>query len=226
MMKIIKIFIILFLTSNWIFTQDIECSRTTLFGEVEICLPVLDGYQECYTNSAVKKLADESESPSNEVLGFYLNNQTHNKIDSLGFIGFDDYFKIYATKQIKDLKADKKILTNMEEVLSGNFISKNWDEIKKEMNEIENDFDIEIGKPTIIKNYQLNENSFTYVLLVKYQLEGSEPFTKAMTINGLLLNERLVWMAYYIDYDGKKSINELQEKSDYIVTNILDANTK
>ena len=68
-----------------------------MFGDKEICLPKIDGYQECYTNPIVKRIADATEVPANTVLGFYLNNETYDKRDSLGLISFDDYFKIYGT---------------------------------------------------------------------------------------------------------------------------------
>tara|TARA_Y100000766_G_C18875819_1_gene590738 strand:- start:1042 stop:1713 length:672 start_codon:yes stop_codon:yes gene_type:complete len=219
MKKIIDTILILFLLSNWTFAQEINCVRKAYFGKTEICLPQIEGYQECYSDSIVKQVADGTEVPVNMVLGFYLNNETFEKKDSLGLFSFDNYFKVYGTKQIKDYKANYELLKQMQDVLAGNFISKNWELMLKEIDKI--GLELEIGVPTVIKTYNLNKNSFTYVMLARYEIEGVEPYTMAMTINGLLINERLIWMAYYLNYNGDKTILELQEKSNTILTKLL-----
>jgi len=221
MKKLIHTILILLFINNWAFAQENNCVRKASFGKTEICLPQIKGYQESYSDSIVKQLADQTEVPINMVLGFYLNNQTYEKKNSLGLFSFDDYFKIYGTKQIKDFKADSKLLQEMQDVLAGNFISKNWESMEKEVDKIE--LEIEIEAPTVIKTYNLNSKSFTYVMLTRYKLEGAEPNTMAMTMNGLLINERLIWMAYYLNYHGEETISKLQENSNIILTKLLDA---
>ncbi len=219
MNKTIKTILILLLASNWIVAQDDNCARQAAFGEKEICLPLIKGYQECYPDSIVKQLADGTEIPANMVLGFYLNDQTYTNRDSIGLIGFDDYFKIYGTKQIKDYKADAEFLGEMKALFDGTFISKNWELMEKEVDKI--GLDVQIGVPTTIKNYKLSDNSLTYVMLASYELAGEAPFTMAMTINGMVVNERLVWMAYYLNYKGEETIATLQKNSDMILTKLL-----
>lgn len=213
-MKIINSLLLL-LVSTWIFAQENNCVRITTFGEKEICLPKIEGYQECYTIPLVKQIADATEVPVNVVLGYYLNDEIYSKIDSIGLINFDNFFKIYATTQLKDLPADSKFLKEMEEVLNGNFISQNWDEMKKDIDKI--DLGVKVGEPLVINKYNFNDKSFTYVMLIKYQVDGEEPYTMAMTMNGFLTNERLVWMAYYLNYKGEESIIKLEEQSNIIL---------
>ena len=210
---------ILLFFNNWVLAQDSDCFRITNFGTSEICLPSIEGYQECYSDSIVKALADGTEIPANMVLGFYLNDKTYEKKDSLGFISFDDYFKVYGTKQIQDFDANTDLLLEMQELMKGNFFSKNWDLMEKEIDEI--GLEVEIGTPTLVKSYNLSKNTFTYVMLTKYQFEGMEPYTVAMTLNGLLINNRLVWMAYYLNYTGKETISRLQENSNKIVNKLM-----
>ena len=208
------------LLTNWTSAQEANCVRTAYFGESEICLPKIEGYQESYLDSIVKQVADGTEVPANMVLGFYLNNETFEKKDSLGLFRFDNYFKVYGTKQIKDYKANSELLTQMQDILGSNFISKNWELMEKEINKI--GLEVEIGVPTIIKTYNLNEKSFTYVMLTRYEIEGAEPYTLAMTINGLLINERLIWMAYYLNYSGEETISRLQNKTNMILAELLN----
>jgi len=224
MKKITNTILILLLLSNYAYTQKVEttnCERKATFGEAEICLPQIEGYKECYTDPIVKELADGTEIPANTVLGFYMEEKTLEKKDSFGLFSFDNYFKIYGTKQLKDLDADTKALKEIQDVIGGNFIAKNWESMMEEIDKV--GLEAEIGVPTVVKTYNLNEKSFTYVMLTKYQVEGVEPYTIAMTINGLLLNDRLVWMAYYLNYNGVETIPALQEQSDVILTRLLDA---
>lgn len=203
-----------------VLAQTSICERNTNFGEVEICLPKFENYKECYPDSIIKIIADATEAPTNIVLGFYLNNETYSQIDSLD--QFDDYFKIYGTKEVKDLRFNKKMLHEMKAHFGGIFNSLEWNMIQDQLKQITNE--IEIGKPISIKNYSHNEQSFTYVVLTKFQLNNEESYTMAMTINGLLLNDRLVWMAYYLDYEGEESLEEVQKKSNMIIEQMVKSN--
>ena len=211
-----------FLFGSFLIGQNNLCSRTTTFGDQEICMPKIEGYQECYEHDDVKLLADATEVEMNEVLGYYLNDKAYAQVDNLFEIEFDDYFKIYATTAIKDEKADKVLLKQMQELLSENFIVKNWDELKLEVDNI--GIDAEIGVPTVIKSYNLNEDSFSFIMLITYEFEGIDPYTMVVAVNGMLINERLVWMAYYFNFDGEESVDTAQENSNRILEIFIKAN--
>lgn len=222
MKKLVQIVCLVLAFEGMAIAQKEKCSRITHFGSAEICLPTMEGYKESYSDSIVKHIADATEVPANTILGYYLNHATHKRILSTGIDNYEDYFKVYGTKQVQDYKADKAILQQMNAMLSGNFITKNWDEFEEEMEG--KGLGVEIGVPVVIKTYNLNDASFTYVMLVKYMLKDGNAFTMAMTLNGLLMNERLVWMAYYLDYKGEASINRLQQQSNLIIKQLLEAN--
>ncbi len=218
-MKRILLIAFVVTTTNSVRAQSSNCERITKFGEAELCLAKVNGYKECYLEPKVRLLADMTEVPINMVLGFYLNNSVYEKRDSLGLIRFDDYFKIYGTKEIKDYKADKSTLDEMQKVLAGNFISKNWEEMEKEIDKI--DLEVQVGVPTVIDSYTLNNKSFTYIMLARYELEGVEPYTMAMALNGMLLNERLVWMAYYRNYTDQSIVDQLKTNSNKILSQLM-----
>ncbi len=213
---------LLILTASIVgFSQESDCSRITSFGDVEICLPFINGYVECYTDPLVKEMADKTEIAINSVLGYYLNDDTYEQRSMLGIISFDDYFKIYATNQLAELDADVNMLNEVKSALSGNFFEKSWDSLVDEF--IDDELQVEIGVPTMIKDYQINDNSFTFLMITKYEVENQEPTIIAMSMSGMLVNKRLVWMAYYLNYDGEESIDKLQGKTDQIVTAFMDA---
>lgn len=219
MKKITLFLVICQVCSITIHAQMDSCARNTEFGSKSICLPLLKGYQECYMTSPVKEMADGTEVPQNTVLGFYLNQETYDRKDSLGNFAFDDYLKVYGTKAISSVDAGQVLLNEIRALLANNFISKNWDTMKKEIDQL--DLQVEVGVPIIVKNYSLNDSSFTFVLLANYTAAGEAPDTRAMTINGLLLKDRLVWVAYYLNYVDENTITELEQKTNLLVNQFL-----
>lgn len=221
-MNVIRnIVVITFFITNWAFAQETECGRIAYFGKTEICLPQINGYRECYTDSIVKQLADKTEVPENKVLGFYLDNETYAAKDSIGHFVFDNYFKVYGTKEIMNLKTTTNELILLQDLINGDFLSENWSELEKKLNDLE--LGVETGVPVVVKSYNLDKNSFTVVMIFKYEIEGIEPYSLVMTVNGLLIKERVIFMAYYMFYDGKDSIIAVQEKSNLIVSALLNS---
>jgi len=221
MEKIIFIGIAFTLSFNMLFSQESNCFDKSQFGEKEICLPKIDGYHQCYSIPIIKQLADATEVQTNMVLGYYLNDETYNNIDSIGLISFDDYFKIYGVKEIQNYDADIGFLNQMEELLTQSFVKDNWEQISNEIDKLE--IEAEIGVPQFVEKYNLNKESFSLVMLTKYDIEGTEPYTLVMTINGYLSNERLVWMAYYLNYEDSKTVEQLKTKSNKILSKLIEA---
>lgn len=211
--KILLVFLIC--VASCIKAQDNNCSRITYFGEKEVCLPIIDGYNECYNHPTIKYIADNTEVAVNAVLGYYLNDENYEERDSLEGVLFDDYFKIYATKELSDYNADQEDLKQMKTMLAGNFIQKNWDEMKEDIADA--GIQAQIDTPTVIKSYQLNDDSFTNLMVANYNIEGQEPYTMSIALNGILINEQFIWMAYYLIYTEEKTIEQLQINSDSIL---------
>lgn len=94
-------------------------------------------------------------------------------------------------------------LNEMAELITNNFISENWDDLKKN---IDKDLDyLTIGKPILIENYTPLEDVRSYVMIVKYQTELEEMLVVAIA-NIMRIKERLIWTAYYKNYEGDESI--------------------
>lgn len=202
------------------FSQD-PCLRHTFFGPADICLPRIDGYEECYLDKKVAALADGTEVQMNMILGFYLNTHTYNRKDSLGLFPFDNYFKVYATKELKNQVADHEVLKQVQKMVESNYISKNWETYKSDLDKI--GLNIDFGVPVLIKSYSINKNSFTSVMLLKVQSPDSKPITIAMTMNGILVKQRLIWMAYYLHYENEKTIQLLEKNSNFVLENLVKA---
>ncbi len=203
-------------------SQESLCQRITNFGDVQLCLPTIETYQECYMESGIKELADAAEVPINEVLGFYIDDSTYHKKDQIDNIQFDNYFKIYGTKEIQYENITKIELNQTYDLLKSNFIITNWDSIVHELDKT--GLQIDIGVPTKVDDYRITDESFTIILLVKYQISENDFYTMAMTINGMLINKRMIWMAYYLEFEGKTTIEKLKINSNKILDKILESN--
>jgi len=202
--------------------QTEDCARKASFGDIEICLPQIKGYSECYEDPIVKKFADATEVPMNEVIGYYLNPEDHAVRIGIEENGADDYFKVYGTTQLATTPVGLKEFESFAEMMSGNFISANWDEISEQIGKAE--LDIQIGAPTLLEDYSLDPRSFTLVALVKYELGPGVTATLSMTINGLLIHGRAIWMAYYRIFESEETLVALKESSDRIIREMLAAN--
>lgn len=214
MIRILLVAILCISVQINVFSQDIDCLRNAKFGTTDICLPAIDGYSECYTDSRVKPLADATEVPMNMVLGYYINKKTYQNLDAIDKM--DDFFKVYGTKQFKDLPATKNEVKEMGNMVKGSFITKNWDELSKDI-KIKG-LDMEVGVPTVVKSYNLNDESFTMILITRYDIEGAEPYDMVLTVNGFLSNDRMIWMAYYLLFEGEETIKKIENKSNEILT--------
>lgn len=197
------------------------CDNSVPFGDIDICLPKIDGMTNCYSNPIVKSRADEYNYEGNSILAYYLNNSTYKQIDKLNEITFDDYFQIYVTNKLKGVRIGQSELNETAKNIEGNYIKENWNDLKKK---VENNHNyLSIGRPVLIESYSPNNQVRTFVMLVKYQIGNNEAVI-LMTMNMVQIKERLIWLAYYKKYDGKESIKHAKSKNDYIVLQMMDEN--
>lgn len=203
-------------------TQTGDCERIANWGDLEICLPKIDNMKECYLTPNVKELADKFEAKGNSVISFYLNTDTYNQVDSLEYISYDDYFKIYATDEIKNMRLGKAELKEFADLIGSNFISKEWDSIEEKLSDDIGDF--AIGVPHKIESYSPTKNVNTFVMITKYGTDTEYEYSLVMTMNLVLIKNRMIWLAYYKDFDGDESIRLAKKKNDEIILSLLKAN--
>jgi hypothetical protein len=204
-----------------VINSDVSCDKSVKFGEIEICLPIIDGMIECYSNPIVKTKVDEFKSEGNSILALYLNDNTYNEVDKLDEITFDDYFKVYAIDKLKGIKIGQPELNELADLNEKNYIRKNWADIKKDFEKNHNY--ISIGRPILIESYSPNISIRSSEFLMKVQVSGNE-YISIMTMNMIQIKERLIWLSYYKKYEGEKSIIDAKSKNDYIVLQFLDEN--
>lgn len=225
----LPIFLLLLHTSCKNYDADIKnstivkipCSRIVSVGNASICLPKIDGLIECYQNPIVKEMADHYEFRNNKVYGFYLSEEVYSMVDYLGTFPIDDYLKIYAPKSIENLIANIAELNKLSEVLKSGFIETNWQNISKDIDEITSY--IKVDQPVMIDKYSVSDYAHTIVLLSKVRSAEIEK-VMCMTLNAILVKNRIIFLAYYKDYFDESSVRLTKSKNDYIVLRLIQAN--
>lgn len=203
-------------------SNSIPCENSVTFGDIDICLPEIDDMTECYDIPEVKSRADRSEYEKSSVLAFYLNYATYKQVNQLDKITFDDYCKIYASNESKSVKFSKEELNQMSDLLEGNFLKENWNEIKDNIKR-NHDY-LSVGRPVLIESYSPHKKVKSLIMLTKVIINDYE-YVMVGSINLLLIKERLIWLAYYKNYDGEESIKRTKAKNDYLVLRLLDENS-
>lgn len=199
-----------------------ECAAYAYFGRVPLCLPALPGYTEAYEVASVRALADAAEVPTNEVLGFYLNDDTYARADSLGASPFDDYGKLYAMRQLAYVDVEPAQLAEVRTGLIEMFGGEGWDVAAAQIDELA--LGVDIGEPQLLDEYPLDDGAFTIVLLTRVTRPDGTYHDMLAVITGLLLRERYVNFAYYLDYGGEASVAAAKSRSGELVQALRAAN--
>ncbi len=177
--------------------------------------------KECYSNPKVAKHINEFRYEGNEILGIYFNPDTFSRIDSLGQFSYDDYFKVYAVKQLIGMDIGTYEMNKMTEMMEGNYMKEELENIKTK---IENNFEsVSIDRPVLVESYIPDERIRSFVFLMKMETE-LEKKVLVMTINMLQIKNRLIYYAYYKDFNNEKSIKEAKNTSDYFGFKFMDEN--
>jgi hypothetical protein len=198
-----------------------KCIEIIKCGDTDLCLPEIDGLTECYKNPLVKPKADEYTYPGNSILAFYVNDSTYNQVLRHQEVAFQDCFKVYLIDKMKGLKIGQIELDQLAQTFENANSKYDWNKL---ITEIEKKIDsLSIGKPVLLKSYSPSNQIRTFVFLTKKTVKENEYIT-LMTMNLILVKERLVLISYYKNYLGTESVNKVIAKNDYIVLRFLDEN--
>lgn len=200
-----------------------NCEKKVKFGDNEICLPLIDNMTEGYGNQTIKRLADKFEYNKNIILAFYLNNKTYSRIKSIKNEKLEDYFKIYVAKSSKDYEASVDLINSLANKMAKNYLKINWSKLKINIQEQLNN--ISIDRPILIDSYSPHNKVRTQIFLSKLVIEDTEHFMVG-TGNLMLINNRLVFSAYYLKYRGIETFEKVKTKNDYLILKLMEENNQ
>jgi len=196
-------------------------SNPALYGYVNISLPKINGMVECSDHPNVQQITINY-LDNGPVLGYYLNSETYKRIDKLGEINFDNYFMIYGDYQRENYRASQSDLEILENNLQQTlFEGESFEQISTRIDEVYGT--ITAGKPALLEKYSAQPNVRTMLMLMKYKNEMNET-SVISAVSFILVKNRIVNLAYYMTYDGGKSIDILKEKNNEVIKKLLEIN--
>ncbi len=195
------------------YSQNDNCERGANFGGNIICLPKLDGYSECFHKPAIQTFLLNRNIPTNIDFGFYLNQTDLGILEKSGVYPDGDYIKVFGVKAIANLKADQSVL----QMLINEFKKDGCDSlIHLDFNEF--DFNVSLNEPPkCLKNYSYNNSSFSKLMLSHFIDDNGVSVKQVMTLNLLLLDERIICFCYYSEFRGEKSVELHEQKNNSIL---------
>ena len=220
-MKKVGVFLTVILLIGCSNKDNTSISNSALYGYVNINLPKINGMVECSEHPNVQQITNHY-LDNGPVLGYYLNTETYKQIEKLGEINFDNYFMIYGDYQRENyraLQSDLEILENsLQQTL---FEGDNFEQISTRIDEVYGT--ITAGKPALLEKYSAQPNARTMLMLMKYRNETGET-SVISAINFILVKNRIVNMAFYMAYDGGKSIDILKERNNDVIDKLMNVN--
>lgn len=207
-----------------------SCTRTAdkgsadtseLYGYVNIRLPHIEGMNECHIHPAVMAFTERYRQ-SGPILGYYLDDATYSRVDSLGRITFDNYFMIYGDYNRENYEAGATDLPLMQEQLERSLVGTNWQELGRRTEEVYNT--LMVGQPAILQKYSPQPDVLTMIILMKYRQENGAESTVVSAANCILVKKRLLNMAYYMAYQNASTIDALKQRNDAAVKAVMAAN--
>ena len=196
-----------------------ECDNIVDFGSTSFCMPNIAGYEEGYSNENVKQIADKGRYADNKILGFYLLSNDFELIRDGAAVTMKEYCKVYGTSETLDLDVDQKLYDKIEQYLTESFVIS--PELTKKGKDYFNYDELDI--PITIEKYSLNDKSTTAVMLMNSTFDGVR-ITQITTISFFLVKNRILCLAYYVDYEGKDSITDAKKGNDLMLMLIQNSN--
>lgn len=198
-----------------------RCVRVVPFWGIPLCLPGIEGKVECYQHPAVKDLADLYEFAGNSVQAFYLNEATYAQADSIAWLVFDDYFKLYTTNSLSNQRFGSQAFEQVAQELEGFFQRGDWQVVKAQLELAPDSFLLE--KPLLLDAYKPMDDVRSFNILLQ-EMQGGKQQLVVFNLSVLRIKERLIWLAYYRHYADAETLASARAYSDLLVAKLLEVN--
>ena len=159
------------------------------FGDIEVCLPNVQGMVECYENEDIKSYVSNFDFEVNQIIGFYLTQNDYDNFNSSDKPKMDGYLKIYSPKKMKNQEINNSNLDEMVQIFKKNFLESNWDKISEKIEELGTN--LRIDSPILMENYKPNETTRTFITFNKIASETYEDF-QISALNLMNIKNRLI----------------------------------
>jgi hypothetical protein len=201
--------------------EKVECTRETTFGDISLCFPNIDGQTECFTHPVINERVNAFNDPENTILGYYIETRHFENIDSLASESYDNYYQIYTPNLAKNYRMTITEMNQVMGMMTSGFLDKTMDEVNESTSFSNNE--ITISQPILIEKYTLNPKSSTMIVLMEITNTAKNK-TMAVSMNAMIVKDRMIFVTYYLDYKDETSITLLKENTANFVAKFMAAN--
>ena len=220
--KLILSFFLIFQSFSFkLYKETNNCVRIEKLGNSNICIPFIEGMNECYQNPIVKEKADKFDLAGNIILGIYLNDSTYKMVSRINEVPFDDYIKVFCPKSLAEVELGHDASKQLSKILSSNYVVIKWSDIQEEIETKLDEF--EIKNPVIIEQSSINNYINNQIILTTVN-NGVYNSTLVCSMNFIYVKKKVICLCYYKTYENKDSINKLKIKNDIIVNRFYQMN--
>lgn len=206
-------------------STTIVCDTTVQWDEISFCMPGYTGMVQSSDLEQLQESIQQLEGSSNTVLAYYLTDSVYAHIDLHQILGYDQYAIVFAIDAIKGLPVGPYELEYFFEAIQAAFDKQTWSDIAETLEE---EYDMmSFATPVVVENYSPQENVRTCVLLMDMEVQKSginSKVTVCAAMDVINVKNRALIMAYYEQYEGKKTIKETKAVNDVLVEKFVNAN--
>ncbi len=191
-------------------------------GEIDICIPLLKGMIECYDESEIKNKVDQFKKKGNTIHAYYLVDSLYKLAkSSTEYLLVTDCYKVFSINETHNFSITP---AQLNEVFRAGTKSYRKDIHNQAIDKFDKKYDfLTIDSPVIIEEYEPHPNIKTAIILLKSNVVGKDSFS-LMTLNYVIVKNRLLFYSYYLRYDGKESINLAKNRNDYYGLKLVTEN--
>lgn len=197
-----------------------ECDTIVRFSDKVICLPSLPGMTECSRYPGIMEKAGAQVNIDNQILGIYVTDLQYKELYHLDDLRIDDYFKVFVTKAAAGTDAPRGVLDYMANEIAKNSLGIDWKSLQGSLEDLF--IGVEFGHPVQFETYRPHDNILTTLYLIPFALETGEQYYNISAVSFCLIKNRLINVAYYLEYNGEESVRKAKSKSDYYALRLVD----
>ncbi|PZW36989.1 hypothetical protein LX95_02902 [Mesonia algae] len=191
--------------------------------KIRIELPKLKKWKELYSDKLVKKRFDKNSNEGTTILGVYLTNKIAEQKNNIDYIDFTDYSILFIRDHEQKWKIKNTDLKRIFDIQIKKASIKTIN-IKDAINRAYSDSTfITTEKPYLLKDYSNHERSFSAIKLIK-PYPGNHDYIVTYVVSLINIKNHLVYLGYYLDFNGIESIENAKKNNDIIVTEFIKAN--
>lgn len=191
--------------------------------KIQIKLPELNNWNELYSEELVKKRFDQNSSNGTTIIGVYLNDETTKKKDSIDYIDFTDYCLFFTRNQEQKRKIKDTDLKKIFDIQI-NKASLEKIEVEEAIKKVYSDSTfITTEKPYLLQEYSKNKKVYSAIKLIK-PYSDDHNYIVVYIYNLINIKNHLIYGGYYLNFNGKESIENARINNDLIIAEFIKVN--